>query len=404
MTLRFTQVLFTWLSAAVCCGCGSAGENIQAGPWPMHVIDSTSSGADGTKTCFVNGDSLPDIVTGWEQGNLTRLYLNPGPGKGAWPCVEVPSPDVEDALVADLDGDGRKDIVTLSEGERRRITVHWAPPASDPYTDSNAWFSEDIPASVGRTKWMFAATADIDGKYGIDLIAGSKAPDGTIGWLEAPPDPRDMAGWNYHEMSPAGWIMSVVPADMNGDGLPDILISDRKGPDKAVRWLEHPGRDSAMYSKWNDHVIGLSDGEPMFLALEDINGDGRKDMVVPDREKGWAVYTSAGHSWEETRIPYPAFAGVHGKSAAIEDIDSDGKPDLIGSFEGAADRSGVLWISDFTGNARPYDLSGPKGIKFDLVVPLDMDGDGDPDILTSEENNNSHGGSGLGVIWYENPL
>ena len=42
-------------------------------------------------------------------------------------------------------------------------------------------------------------------------------------------------------------------------------------------------------------------------------------------------------------------------------------------------------------------ISGVDGVKHDLVVPVDLDGDGDLDILTCEEVKN------LGVIWYENP-
>ncbi|MBN2310560.1 MAG: hypothetical protein JXR94_16420, partial [Candidatus Hydrogenedentes bacterium] len=47
-----------------------------------------------------------------------------------------------------------------------------------------------------------------------------------------------------------------------------------------------------------------------------------------------------------------------------------------------------------------YDLSGPQGIKFDLVQLIDLDRDGDLDVLTCEERD---AGRGLGVIWYENP-
>ena len=51
-----------------------------------------------------------------------------------------------------------------------------------------------------------------------------------------------------------------------------------------------------------------------------------------------------------------------------------------------------------------HDVSGPEGVKFDLNLILDVDGDGDPDIINTEENDNSRGGNrGLGLIWYENP-
>ena len=50
------------------------------------------------------------------------------------------------------------------------------------------------------------------------------------------------------------------------------------------------------------------------------------------------------------------------------------------------------------------DISGPDGIKFDLNLLLDLDNDGDLDVINTEENNNSQGGNaGLGLVWYENP-
>jgi hypothetical protein len=46
-------------------------------------------------------------------------------------------------------------------------------------------------------------------------------------------------------------------------------------------------------------------------------------------------------------------------------------------------------------------IADPLGIKYDLVHLLDLDGDGDLDVLTNEEKQDEHG---LGVFWYENPL
>jgi hypothetical protein len=75
-------------------------------PWECHIIDSTSQGADGVKLADVNRDGLPDVTTGWEEGGLTRAYLNPGPKKAKenWPFVTTgKTPSVEDAVFADLD-------------------------------------------------------------------------------------------------------------------------------------------------------------------------------------------------------------------------------------------------------------------------------------------------------------
>ncbi|MGK0200289.1 MAG: hypothetical protein ACI91J_003579, partial [Yoonia sp.] len=58
-------------------------------PWTRHTIDDSSRGADVTRLGDVNQDGLPDIVTGWEQGGITRVYVNPGPAKAKekWPAV-----------------------------------------------------------------------------------------------------------------------------------------------------------------------------------------------------------------------------------------------------------------------------------------------------------------------------
>ena len=367
-------------------------------PWPMHVIDDTSFGSDGTKLYDVTGDGHMDIISGWEQGNVAILYFNPGKPEHDWPFVEVPAPQVEDALVADLDDDGFADIVTLTEGDDRRVTIHWAPADAEKYRQSKYWSSAAIPAVAGKTRWMFGVAMDVDGKYGPDLVVGSKDPNATLGWLEAPADSHHMDGWQYHEITPAGWIMSIVAKDMNGDGRDDILISDRYGERRGVRWLRNPDPGAAQKQHWENHLIGLSDGEPMFLTA--VSAD---HILAPDLKKGLLSFqkTASGH-WQADTLKYPDFAGTRGKAVARCDLNGDGTEDIVLSFEGAEERYGVIWQDGKSGAF--YPLSGQQGIKYDLIVLQDMDGDGDLDVLTSEENNNSATEGGLGVVWYENSL
>lgn len=60
-------------------------------PWKSHIIDDSSQGADGVKLADVDGDGTLDIAVGWEEGGVTRVYLNPGPkdSKSQWPAVTV---------------------------------------------------------------------------------------------------------------------------------------------------------------------------------------------------------------------------------------------------------------------------------------------------------------------------
>jgi len=220
-------------------------------PWKCHVIDDTSRGADGAKLADVNGDGLMDITTGWEEGGVTRVYLNPGPAqaKEKWPSVTTgKTPSVEDAAFVDLDADGAVDVVSSCEGGSQSMFVQWAPKNRNEYLDESKWQSEVIPISKELTRWMFCIPMQVDKKYGVDLIAGSKEPNAQIGWFETPKDPRDLKAYKWHTISPAGWIMSLRAEDMDGDGDFDILTSDRKGDMRGCRWLENPGPADAKRS------------------------------------------------------------------------------------------------------------------------------------------------------------
>ncbi|MCG8585099.1 MAG: VCBS repeat-containing protein, partial [Pirellulales bacterium] len=113
--------------------------------WKRHTIDASSKGADGVRLGDVNHDGLPDVVTPWEQGGVIRVYLNPGAkhAKKHWPAVTVGKVGgPEDAVFADLDGDGMLDVVSSCEGRTRSVFVHWSPRDMNDILDASAWTTE----------------------------------------------------------------------------------------------------------------------------------------------------------------------------------------------------------------------------------------------------------------------
>ena len=382
-------------------------------PWERHVIDDTSRGADGARLLDVNGDGLQDITTGWEEGAVTRAYINPGARMvtSPWPSVTVgATKSVEDAVFCDLDGDGSVDVVSSCEGQTKQINVHWAPADRARYLDARAWKTEAIPVTIGLTRWMFVMPMQVDGHHGTDLVVGSKDDNGLIGWLQAPANPRDLASWKFHKLYEADWIMSLVASDMDSDGDLDVLATDRKGLNRGVLWLENPGVDKVA-GPWPEHRIGGSGaGEVMFLHLADLNLDGKDDITVslkPDEVHWFESPDNPTSEWihHTFKVPSPERVGF-AKGVRIGDVNGDGQPDVVYSCESAdPPKRGVFWMKH-TGDPKGtrwsmHDISGPTGIKFDRIELLDLDADGDLDVITCEER---HNGGGLGLVWYENPF
>ncbi|MCA9417532.1 MAG: VCBS repeat-containing protein, partial [Candidatus Omnitrophica bacterium] len=242
-------------------------------PWKRHTIDQSSEGADGVRLMDVNGDGLMDIATGWEEGGAIRAYLNPGHEKAAevWPAVtvgEASSP--EDAVFVDLDGDGNFDVVSCCEGKTRSVFVHWAPSNPKDYLNPSLWKTEAFPTLEGKESWMFGLPFPTE--KGMSLVLGAKGKDAEIGILAPPQDPRNVSGWTWHPLYDAGWIMSLVWEDLDFDGDPDLLFSDRKGENPGVQWLENPGGEDPTSGDWKVHRIGPKD-EVMFLDTGDLDGE-----------------------------------------------------------------------------------------------------------------------------------
>ena len=278
----------------------SADDGNGQGAWKRHTIDDQARGADGVRLADFNGDGLADVVTGWEESGLVRLYLNPGPdrSKEPWPSVTVgKAKSPEDAVPFDVDGDGHLDVVSCHEGKQRQILVHWNPADrtgdNDTLLDASKWTTDSFEKLDG-VMWMFAVpltTADSSRT----LVVGAKGSKASITLLRAPKtNPRELGTWTVARLRDAGWIMSLRSIDMDGDGDHDLVFTDRKGRARGAAWLEQPGDPM---QAWPEHPIAGQQHEAMFLTAT------ADRCMIATRNNETLDCVRSGSTWQTRKLP-----------------------------------------------------------------------------------------------------
>jgi hypothetical protein len=411
-------------------------------PWERHSIVTGGTGlvgSDGVHLADVNNDGRFDAVSAYEQSHKVTVSFHPGhvqADDGEWPSrVILPAGTGrilggEDAIIADVDGDGRKDVIVGAEGDRR-VTVMFAPIAAS-LTNAAAWERMDL--LVGA-KVMRVAFANVDGGGGPTaageiIVGGRENPTlASIGYykLTTPASPRTASSWTYTSIRRVSWVMQMMVVDMEGDNDRDIVYTDRDamnlapadGTKRGLRWLEASANNAPTWAEGGAHQISPSVDDHKWFDIAKWDADNDLDIADcrsngPTEEYKIWLNGGGGDSWTSLTVPPPAGVGDC-QHITFANIDNAGALDLGISYSHAEGLSGVVWLQN-TGTATTpvwqrgeISGNGPNdGIKFDNLVWYDMDADGDLDAVTSEQHEPNPippmQGPGLGVVWYENPL
>ncbi|MFN0166954.1 MAG: FG-GAP repeat domain-containing protein [Bryobacteraceae bacterium] len=369
----------------------------QPGPaWRRHVIDASLSGPLAARFGSVGREGLRDLVGVWRQDGAIRLYRNPGPksSRDPWPAVTIGfSLGAIDAVFADIDSDGIIEIVTPCQSG---LILFHKTAGKDHYFDAESWHTDILP-DAPRIEWTSVAAANVDDRYGWELFAGGRAKDARLGWFESLAQPGDVAGFRWHTIAQAGWISAILAYDMDIDGDLDLLAADRL--QQGVAWYENPGAATAYSQQWARHPVSATPIAATHVSLFDLDGDGLLDVISAAKPNLiWFHRRRAEHarSWQSYPIRLPESSGS-ARSVKAADVNVDGKMDLVVTTEESGGR--VMWLSYLRSlmedQWREHNISGPESGDFGDLELIDLDGDGDLDVLTTE--------SKLGIIWYENP-
>ena len=233
-----------------------------------------------------------------------------------------------------------------------------------------------LPADV----WTCAlASADFNGDGASDLaVMDSTAKtlaillsDGTGHFVAAAGSPVHLAG------TPA----NVVAADVNGDGRPDLVVPIAQTGGHGIEVLLGDGAGGFAQAPGSPDPI-LS-GDAVSVAVADLDADGHADLAVANTQRN-EISIMRGDGTGAFGPPATVGSGRHPTEIAVGDFDGNGKPDLA-----ALVGNGVaILLGDGTGNFTAP-AGSPVSVHADHLAVGDLNGDGKSDFVTS----NAYGGS-----------
>jgi hypothetical protein len=170
----------------------------------------------------VTGDGLLDLVVPHRDGGQSQVYVNDGHGKFPSSARMPFGPahaNIRMSAAADLNGDGRQDLVTIDE--KTGVAVY--------YGEAGARLSAAVPIGLGNTSPYALALGDLDGNGTTDLV---------VGYVEARPAVffNDGSGRRFTPVlfgDDRGTAYGFAIGDLDADGRLDIAVARSQAPNVA---------------------------------------------------------------------------------------------------------------------------------------------------------------------------
>ncbi len=287
--------------------------------------------------------------------------------------LEQKAETTANASLGDLDGDGDLDLV-LAKGR------HWPLVELVLLNDGKGDFSQRHNLSDKADRTYTAALADLDGDRDLDLVVGNDAPDEKVVYFNDGKGRFSLAG----TFGEAKWTTrNVTVVDLNRDNRPDIVIANRGGPQNR----------SANYICLNDGrgrfaaCRVLSSESATTIAAGDLNGDGLPDLVVPHRDGGQSylfINNGQGDGKGGFTAKHPFSPDkLATRAIALGDLNGDGRLDIVIGDEA---RGGAFLYFNQGGLkfSEPQPIAEKTDIPYSLAV-ADLNGDGQSDIVLGNE-------------------
>ena len=344
------------------------------------------------------------------QFELTWSYQVSDTGYASFPTMTV----------ADLDGDGNKEVIVgvpyntgrpAPDANPARLLVFESEPGVGlPAEPTATWNFEAAPGSNTRPSGMAADDIDGDGRDEIAIGFRAFSTASTNDALMIVSLDGDFSGiftmWKaevYDTTGDHGSIYATTVTDIDGDGHGEACFPIYSSPNPIVFW-ESTGKDQ--YQKYVVNSYGNRTIQGAYPY--DIDGDGHQELIYATTGGDFMIVHGVTDiatidSTNITKVAHIQDGGFRG--AAVGDIDNDGKADIFfgGNYAGTiwhAEYKGTGAITDSasydyekvfedtSGGPRIYSLAFPGDIENQMegFTAHDMTGNGYPELLAAIED------------------
>jgi hypothetical protein len=331
------------------------------------LLESTSETSANVSIGDVDGNGTLDVVLAkgrhWPLNNL--ILRNDGHGQFTAENLADAPDRTYSAALADLDGDRDLDIVVSNDRPDRKLVY---------LNDGDGKYH--VAGTFGQPDWStrYVTVADLNGDERPDVIVANRSSN------PAKPRPSFVCLNDGTGAFPACQPLAtqsatiIVAADLDSDGTIDLFVPHRDGGRSLIFWNDGAGRFTP------GTAVGPDKAQIRAAVAADINGDGIPDLVVGDEQNGLFLYAGAGRRMFGSPVTLGAGTGAP-YAIGVADLNRDGKPDVVVGRQGAA---GSVFFNQ--GGAQPRFLetswNDGKGSVYGVAI-ADLDGNGWPDIAAA---------------------
>ena len=352
---------------------------------PPLDVTNTPGGTFNMALGDLNGDGSLDLVlnyyVGTSQIGTSQVYLNNGTGTFAATGAALPS--ANSIALGDINGDGKLDIILGSSGAARQSEI---------YLNNGTGGFPTLPSStlnpVGNTTTS-VALGDLNGDGKLDILLGNAGvtnnciPNCTYESSQVYVN-NGTGGFTAPPLTinPTGnATTSVALGDINGDGKLDIVLgngTNNCNPNCTYESSQVYVNNGTGGFTAPPLTLNPTGNDTRSVAMGDLNGDGKLDIVLGNNGQPSQVYLNGTGGFTAPPLTLnPASNATRG--VALGDLNGDGTLDILlgNNYEPSQ-----IYLNNgkgsFTAAASPLN---PGGITTKCVALGDLNADGTVDIL-----------------------